>query len=103
MTAQLDLFAARDEAIDRADAHADEAWKQHAEKVVAWTALALREFTTDDVWDSLDPAYSTHEPRALGAVMKRMAARGVIVPTDRYQTSKRSECHNRPVRVWRAA
>lgn len=103
MTAQLDLFAARDEAIARVDQHADEAWKQHALTVIASTAWALGEFTTDDVWDRLDPAYSTHEPRALGALMKAMATRGVITPTQQYRTSKRSECHNRPVRVWRAA
>jgi len=100
---QLDIFAARDEAIARVDDHADEAWKQHALQVIASTARALGEFTTDDVWDRLDPAYSTHEPRALGALMKAMASRGVITATERYRTSKRSECHNRPVRVWRAA
>lgn len=100
---QLDMFAARDEAIGRADDHADTEWKRHAEQVIAWTARALGEFTTDDVWDRIGSGFSTHEPRALGALMKRLATRGVITPTERYRTSKRTECHNRPVRVWRAA
>jgi len=97
------LFAARDAAIARVDDHADAEWKAHVTRVIGWCAAALGEFTTDDVWDRINPEFHTHEPRALGACMKRVAAAGVIVATDRYRVSKRSECHNRPMRVWRAA
>ncbi len=96
------LFAARDEALERVDEHADEDWKAHASDVIAMTAADLDEFTAEDVWARLDPALSTHEPRALGALMKRAAAAGVIVATDQWRVSSRTACHNRPMRVWRA-
>lgn len=103
MTTQMDLFAARDEALRQVEQNADEAWKRHAVTVIRRCALVLGEFTTDDVWDRLDPEFSTHEPRALGALMRRLATSGVITATDNYRPSKRQECHNRPVRVWRSA
>jgi hypothetical protein len=62
-------------------------------------------FTSDAVWfeiKEIDDAASTHEPRAMGAVMRRAASMGIVAPTDRYETSARTVCHNRGVRVWRS-
>lgn len=101
---QLDIFAAleaRDEALGRVEANADERWKAEALAAVRHLARMLPEFTTDDVWARLGDSYP-HEPRALGAVMKTAAAAGLIEPTDRIRTSHRPECHARPVRVWRS-
>lgn len=81
--------AARDEAIARAEAHATEAWLAAAERIIL-AISAGGEFTTDQVWDGLAAAgVTTHEPRALGAVMRRMAKHGHIGPTGTYRQSAR--------------
>lgn len=94
----------RDEAIQQVEEHADPDWKDVAYRVVATLTETMSEFTTDDVWYELQRSpNSTHEPRALGAVMRRAARDGLIVPTDRYRESTRPICHRSPKRVWRAA
>lgn len=90
-----------EEALFRVEAHADIDWKQSAELAVA-NAARRGLFTTDDVWAVLDAGTaSTHEPRALGAIMRRMAKDGFITATDEWRVSSRPECHGRHVRVWR--
>ena len=84
------------------EAHANPDWKDEAERVIDTLAATRQHFTTDDVWQRLGHV-STHEPRALGALMKRAASRGVIRATDGWATSTRPECHGRPIRVWRSA
>lgn len=92
--------ARRDEAIGRVEVHADAAWKRHVMKVIHGLATERSRFTTDDVWARLDPDHGTHEPRAMGAMMRQAAKAGIITPTDAYEQSARPECHARPVRVW---
>lgn len=99
----LDLVAAmeaRDDALRQVSDHADPEWFYHALHVVWCLAIQLEEFTTDDVWDHIGHAASTHEPRALGAVMKRASSLGYVKATDRYRPSARAACHARPVRIW---
>jgi len=86
--------AARDEAIDRVEANAHHDWLVQARQAVLWLAHNRDEFTT---------GVGTHEPRALGAVMRWAARSGVVVKTDRVVNSCRVECHARPVAVWRSA
>lgn len=101
---QLAAQQARDEAIARVDAHADSAWRQRALQVVEYLAATRGTFTTDDVWEQLAVhGEATHEPRALGAIMRTAARQGICAPTPTYRTSSRAACHARPVRVWRAA
>jgi len=96
--------AARDEAIDRVEANAHHDWLVQARQAVLWLAHNRDEFTTDDVWGLLsNTGVGTHEPRALGAVMRWAARSGVVVKTDRVVNSCRVECHARPVAVWRSA
>ena len=94
MTDLLDYVAA-------VEAHANPDWKDEAERVIDLLAATRQHFTTDDVWQRLGHV-STHEPRAMGALMKRAANRGVIRATDGWATSTRPECHGRPIRVWRS-
>ncbi len=55
------------------------------------------EFTTDDVvW-----TVKFEEPRAMGAVMRRLQKQGRIEATDRTRPSNSKTCHGRPKRVWR--
>lgn len=87
---------ARDGA-ERADEHADPAWQAAARAAVLAIPIGTR-FTTDRVWGRV-PA--CHEPRAIGAVIQRLAREGHIVSTEQWEQSERSEAHARPVLVWR--
>lgn len=101
----LDLVAAmqaRDEAIQRADDHADPEWRGETLHLIRCLAVTQDYMTTDDVWETLGDAQSTHERRALGAVMQQAARNGWIKPTDRTRPSARPACHARPVRVWQS-
>lgn len=104
MTEQPDLFTAAataDQAIQTADEHADPEWRDAALAAGRRAAARLDLLTSDDVRREIQGA-STHEPRALGAVMRALAKEGIIVATDRYVKSGRVEAHDRPMRCWRS-
>lgn len=96
--------AARDEAVDRVDRHADEAWKAAATDAIYLMATKRDEFTTDAVWWLLAHAGigAPHEERALGALMQAAQRQGWIQRTERTHKSVRPECHARDLRVWRS-
>jgi hypothetical protein len=103
---QPDLFTAfaqRDEALERVDRHADDTWKATVEAVVIHLARMRPTFTADDVWAYLAAHHdvSTHEPRALGAVLQKLTKSGKIKPTGGFAPSKRR--HAAPIRLWSAA
>ena len=91
-------------ATTKVEAHADPAWLEMASFGVQQLAASRDVFTTDEVWEWLDrnTPLRPHEPRAMGAVMKKVAAEGVIEASGLYQQSAREECHNRPVMIWRS-
>lgn len=91
-------------AIARVESHADPAWLNIAEFAVSQLCVTEDEFSTDAVWGwlSRNTPLQPHEPRALGAVMRKAAIDGLIASTGRYQQSEREECHNRPVAIWRS-
>jgi hypothetical protein len=97
--AQLSL----EDAVQRAEAHADDQWMEDARQALVVCARRGSEFTTDEVWSWLDwfSTATTHDPRAMGAVMRWAVQARLIEPTDRYTKSERPACHKRPVRVWR--
>lgn len=106
MTGQGDLLdlaaaiTARDEAITRVGQHADPDWVEQTLDVIYCLAVARSEITTDDIWETVGEVAATHEPRALGAVMRQAARLGYVRASDRYVPSARAACHARPVRVW---
>lgn len=74
-----DALAAADQAIARVDENADEGWKRAADQVVWEWSQTYRDFTTDDVIESLDSlGVTTHDNRALGPVIRRMVRKGII-------------------------
>lgn len=93
-----DAEAAREEAIDRAEAHADTGWLDRAYAVVVALARRRGSFTTDDVLRELGDDMP-REPRVVGAVMRRAKRDGVVEPHG-YAPSSRVESHARPKRVW---
>lgn len=99
----LDLiFDARDEAIDRVEEHANPDWKEVAYVTALGVARVKRFFTSEDVWDALSGDVCTHEPRAMGAVMRRLRKEQFVQPTDQFITSTSPLGHGRPSRVWRS-
>lgn len=99
----LDLIvAAREEAINRVDAHADPEWKDVAYLTAVRVARQKRFFVSEDVWDALSGDVRTHEPRAMGAVMRRLRKERIVEPTDQFVTSTSPLGHGRPSRVWRS-
>lgn len=88
--------------VETAGRNADPEWVTTAHRVIQELADRGEHFTADDVWELLDARQvtPTHEPRALGAVLRAAKSSGLIRPTAAYLPSRRPECHGRPVRVW---
>lgn len=92
-----------DDAVEQVGEAADPTWRRVALLAVEAVAVEREEFSTDHVWTYLEGCgVKTHEPRALGAIMRSARAKAVAAATDRYVPSTRPECHARPVRVWRS-
>lgn len=90
--------AARDAKITQADDHADAEWRDHADSIIRAHARTGCDFTTDEVMETLAAGpFSTHEPRALGAVVKRLISQGVIVQTGWARSRRR---HASPIPVY---
>lgn len=101
----MDLEAglrAADEAIERAGRNAYVEWNRAVVGAVMRIAEAgWTTFTTDDVWATIPPSIRTHEPRALGSVMRKLQEAGIIEATGEWRPTARPEAHGRPIRVWR--
>jgi hypothetical protein len=94
---------ARDEAIERVEKHAAERWKVAALGAVRSVAARRPLFASDEVWRQIpDDAGKPHEPRAMGAVMRRAVREGWIEPTDDFKPTARVAAHRRPQRIWRS-
>jgi hypothetical protein len=90
-------------AIRKAYRNAAGEWKRAARIAVKSIARETSEFTTREVRARLSQyGVSTHEDRALGAIMRSAAKQGVIEKTDRTVKSGERINHNRDLRVWRS-
>lgn len=92
--------SARDQAIRDVGDHAEEEADRLYEAACSVARLG-EPFTTDDVWKAAGPCES-HDPRVMGAVMRRLQRAGHARPTNRYESSELVACHARPKRVWEA-
>jgi hypothetical protein len=97
-TTLVEAVKERDEAVAKAFAAADEAWKNEAIKLVEEIALYAPAFTADDLW--LNGLSKPREPRALGGVLTRCAANGIIEKSGQYLPSVRR--HATPIPVWKS-
>jgi hypothetical protein len=75
-------------------------WHSLLWRAVTDVAKRRRRFTTDDVWREMPRLGIRPESRALGSVLRQVAAKGDIEAVDEYVKSARPECHHRPIRVW---
>jgi len=95
-----DIFTERDAAVDQVEQNANSEWKQVAYLTAIEVGQRQGTFTSEDVWDAIS-GVTTHEPRAMGAVMRRLRKENVITPTDTFVISTSPLGHGRPSRVWR--
>jgi hypothetical protein len=80
-------------------------WVTVALRAGRWLAKRQETMTSEDIWDAISTHYpkcETPEPRAMGAIMRRIAKQGYIFPTDKTVKSGKSKNHNRPQRVWKS-
>lgn len=82
--------------IEAANAH----WIEETVGVVQRLAARRLEFTTDAIWAIVRGA--PKDGRAMGAAMREVRRLAIAEPTDRTVNSVRSDCHRRPIRVWKS-
>lgn len=100
---------ARDEAMQRVEAHANTQWRLWALRALyAVCRRGLKygnpEFTSEDVVRMLErwKAPATHEMKALGPIMSIGQRRGWCAKTDRWLQTADKTSHGRDKRIWRA-
>ena len=96
----------REEAIDRVGLHQSD-WLKLAlgaiEAVSAGAGEVQGRFTSDDVLRYDLRLEGCPEKRVLGAAFRKLRLEGIIEPTGRYISSRRTISHARPKREWRRA
>lgn len=100
MTQIQEANAAKDEAIARVEAHANEEWLEQARWAIHLVAASRPSFTSQEVWPHIPG--ETHDKRAMGAAMRAAEREGIIEPTLTWQQSDSIVNHRRPQRVWRS-
>jgi hypothetical protein len=94
-----DARAKANEAIGRVYDHADPQWLAAAGECLWRRSRMNQHFTTDEVMEDIAVmGVATHDPRALGPVVKRFISKGVIVHTGEYVKSRRR--HGSPIPVY---
>lgn len=94
------IAESREDAIQRVEQHADPDWKTIAYETGLRLAESRATFTSEDIFDAMPNTVSTHEPRAMGAVLRALKRDGIVEATDRFVTSTSLVGHGRPSRVW---
>jgi len=90
------------EAISQAEQNATKEWMDYAWEALKQVAYQNKTLTTDDIWAILDryPNIQTHEPRAMGAIMRKAVKHKWIRKTGNYVTTRRPIAHQKPIAVW---
>ena len=92
----------RDDALARVTRKADPEWIEAARTAIRKTATELSEFIVDHVFERMNFALSTHDDRAIGALIREAARDRIIERTERFIPSFRASHHACPRRVWRS-
>jgi hypothetical protein len=99
--ADLSTKELTDCAIEAAVDAADPAWRDTAIRVVRGLCMSQATLSADDIWNALK-AYNeaTHEPRALGGILRHCAKLGYCKVSDQYIKSRLPQRHSRPIPLW---
>lgn len=99
----LDILAARDAAVAQVEENANAEWKEAAYQTGIRIAREQDSLLSEDIWQALsDQGVHTHEPRAMGAIMKRLRRDQIIEATADFVISPSPLGHGRPSRVWKS-
>ena len=92
------------QAINKVERNANEQWVSTAMFIILYLSKEHTQFTADMVWSEFKhyPTIKTHEPRAMGAVMRKAQKIGLISRTSFFVNSNRTSCHNGPKRIWKS-
>lgn len=93
----------KQEAMDRAERHANAHWWICMLQSGREVALRKPYFFTDDIvaWcQQHHPNASTHEQRAIGPLMRALARAEVCTATQDWVQSTQKQNHRRPMQVW---
>lgn len=97
----LAVHEATEASIQAAHEHADEQWKQTAYAAIVTVARHQPRLTADDVWDELRGSTPvTHEPSALGPLIRIAANRRIIRKLPGELVKTRFERRHRELQVW---
>lgn len=92
-----------DDAIAQVRQNARSEWGAKALVVVKQLCKEHASFTTDMVWAELDKTgWKSHEPRALGAIMRQASSNDWCRSTGQFTISQRPACHRRPITIWQS-
>lgn len=98
----VNLTEHTNEAIQRVDKAANELWKDTCLEAIKEACRRWETFTSEDVADILDETNThTHEPRAMGAMMRKAQSLGYCTPTAEFVPSHRTTSNSYTKRVWR--
>ena len=100
-----DARASANEAIGRVDKNAVERWKALAYRAGRYLAERHEEIDSQMIHDALAryyPDVKTHEYRAFGPIMRRLARDRVLERTDRTRKSGQRKNHDRDLRIWKS-
>lgn len=102
MTREQIIDRARERAIERAKDHAHPNWFKTAYATGVILTRTRGTLTSEDVFDNMPLNITTHEPRAMGSVMRALKDDGWITPTGTYIKSSSIAGHGRPSHVWKS-
>lgn len=91
----------RDQAIKQATKNANQQWWDAAYATGLMLSKRQPTLISEDIFEAMPPGVGTHEPRAMGGIMRALKKAGRIEPTDQYIKSPSIYGHGRPSRVWR--
>ena len=94
----------KQEALHQVEENANPEWIKAAKYAVKRVAEKLPFFTSDDVWLYLDKikAPDTHNPAAMGAIMKWVASNDLGEATGKHKPSIRTTTHKRQLMIWKS-
>ncbi len=100
-----DARASRNEAVSRVDHHAHELWKRIAYRAGKYLSQHHAEIDSQMVHVTMNRYYPnviTHEYKALGPIMLKLARDGFLEKTDRTRKSGQRKNNDRPLAIWRS-
>jgi hypothetical protein len=94
-----------EQAIKEVAERMDTDWRAAAIKMLKMICYRNETLTSDDLWFAMEthyPELDTHEPRAMGAIMRWGVTHKWIAKTPNYVASTRPVAHKKPTAVWRS-